>query len=164
MSEKKSRRKTWIIVIVVFLVLVTGYFAYTLFQLAQLSGNTPCETFTAEFLMVALPPNAIKLDESCQESFNPTYEVTFVMPSDELALFQQQNPVSGIEEWWSDTSNSFLSEESWQEMREALQKEGAQLQTLQYGEFGNGIILLNVLIDVSDDQQYFVRYSASYVD
>lgn len=164
MSEKKSGRKTWIIVIVVFLVLVTGYFAYTLFQLAQLSGNTPCETFTLDFLMVSLPPNATILDESCEKGFNPTYKVAFVMPSDELTVFQQQNPVSEIDEWRSDTSNSFISEESWQEVREELQKEGAQLQTLQYGEFGNGSILLSVLIDVSDDQQYFVQYSASYVD
>jgi hypothetical protein len=169
MSENtNTSRRKWIILIAGIVVIaclgvifVTGYVVYIGYQFA---GITPCDTFTYDFLLVSLPPSANVLDESCAESLNPTYNVTFVMSPDDLAPFQQQDPVSNIAEWRSDASNSFLSEESWQHIREGLQKEGAQLQTLQYGEFGNGSILLYVLIDESDDQQYFVRYSASYVD
>jgi hypothetical protein len=167
-KSKNTKRRKWIILIASIVVIAclgvvftTGYVVYIAYQL---DGTTPCDTFTYDFLLVSLPPSANVFDELCSESLNPTYNVTFVMSPDDLADFQQQDPVSNIAEWRSDASNSFLAEESWQHIREGLQREGAQLQTLQYGEFGNGSILLYVLIDKSDEQQYFVRYSASYVD
>ena len=135
-------------------------------QFKELSDsiNTPCDEFQYDFLKVSLPPGATILDEQCTEFMTPTYSVIFEMSPEDLATFQQQPPVSNIDEWQTDTSNSFFTEESMQERKEKLKREGMKLESLLYGKYSDGSILLSILIDTSDSQQYIVEYSASWVD
>lgn len=130
----------------------------------RFAGDTSCADFEYDFLKVTPPPSATVLDEVCLKAFNPSYEVTFVMSPDDLSAFQHQEPVSKIDEWQTDPVNSFFSEQIWQNAKAKLQKQGAQLKTVLYGEYGDGITTTYVLIDTSNSQQYFVLYSASYVD
>ncbi len=161
-------RKKW-------LLLFTGIFAligcavlavagYAVVQLKEFAGVVSCDEFQYDFLQISLPLSATVLDESCTESLNTGYDVTFLMSPDDLKTLQQQDPLSNIVEWQTDMSNSFWTEEGKQTLQEDLRKQGAQLDSILYGQFSNGSILLHVLIDTSDPQQYFVQYSASYVD
>jgi hypothetical protein len=167
-ASNNISRKKWILLIaagitgVGMVICCGGLFAFSRF-VAQFD-DTPCDEFSYDFLKAGLPPSATVLDERCNDFLNPTYDVTFTMSPEDLAAFQQQDPVSRIDEWQTDTSDSFFSEESWQEKKAELKKQGMQLESLFYGEYSDGSILMTILIDTSDSKQHFVQYTASFVD
>lgn len=167
MTNNIFRRK-WILSITGISIIICCGGLFTTGSVAVLinkfAGVTSCADFEYDFLKVTLPLSATTLDEVCLESFNPSYKVTFVMSPDDLTTFQQHEPVSKIDEWRTDPANSFFSESIWQQTEAELQKQGAPLESVLYGEYGDGIIAIYVLIDTSNAQQYFVQYSASYVD
>ena len=161
-------RKKWVLWLIVILTstccAVAVFVGYTINQLADFAGVVSCDEFQYDFLEAQLPPSAEVLSESCSEGFGPSYKVTFKMASEDLTTFQQQPPVSDIEAWQTDMSDSFFSEESQQGWKENLEQYGAQLNSLLYGQFSDGATLMHILIDTSDPAQYYVQYSASFVD
>ena len=114
-------------------------------------GNTNCEDNPAFAWRVTLPPSAANVEERCAMNIvNPSYSVTFTMSPDDLEPFQQSILIS---EWRMDVSAAGVFE-----------NEAAQMESLLVGTYGDGAVMLEVLIDTSDPQQYRVYYDATYVD
>ena len=172
MSNNNIFRNKWIITIAGVLIIgccvltvATGGFILWIDRLAdEISGIVSCDEFTYDFLKVDFPASASVLREQCTASFNPTYKVTFTMTADDLSLLQQQEYLAEIETWPSDPSDSWYDESVWQRVEADLRQQGASLDTALYGWYGDGIVAMFVVIDTSSPQQYFVHYSASYVD
>ncbi|MCA9903932.1 MAG: hypothetical protein KC547_08750 [Anaerolineae bacterium] len=98
-----------------------------------------------------LPPTAADVQERCSGLH---YEVTFKMAAEDLAAFQMNSP---IQAWRVDNSSDIFAEPPFAE-------QAARASQYLYGEFSNGIDLINVLIDMSDGRVYTVYYDADYVD
>lgn len=104
-------------------------------------------------LQPELPASATALEESCTEGFAPgnaTVRVTFTMTPEELEAFMQGTPIT-----------------EWQETVPAdYTYNGAPFSPASaiYGDYGDGAIYTEILIDISDPALYTVYYSNSFVD
>jgi hypothetical protein len=104
-------------------------------------------------LQPTLPASATVLDESCVEGFAPgnaTVRVTFTMSPDDLETFQQSTPVK---EWENAAPADYTYGGATISPSSAL-----------YGEYGDGAIYTEILIDTSDPALYTVYYSNSFID
>lgn len=81
---------------------------------------------------------------------NPSYTNTFTMSPDDLETFQQSTLVT---EWQTDASHVRMFDD-----------EAAQMDSLLVGSYVDGVILLEVVIDTSNPEQYRVYYGATFVD
>lgn len=114
-------------------------------------GSTDCETNPAFAWKVTLPPSAEHVEERCAMNIvNPSYTATFTMSPDDLDAFQHSVLVS---EWQMDVSAA-----------DVFENEAAQMESLLVGNYGDGAVMLEVLIDTSDPRQYHVFYEALFVD
>jgi len=98
-----------------------------------------------------LPPTAADIHEDCSSLH---YEVTFTMAAEDLGTFQASTP---IREWRVDNTSEIYAEPPFAE-------QVARASQYLYGEYSDGIDLINILIDMSDAQIYTVYYDADFVD
>jgi hypothetical protein len=114
-------------------------------------GNTDCKSNPAASWSVSLPPSAANAQERCAMNIvNPSYTNTFTMSPDDLESFQQSTLVT---EWQTDPS-----------LVRMFDDEAAQMDSLLVGSYVDGVILLEVVIDTSNPEQYRVYYGATFVD
>lgn len=172
-SAPRRRWKPWVLILVglmlagLILAICTGVgvLGYVVVQLRDITGPSDCSDEAYDLVRPVLPASAEVLEEECSSFVNSTYTVIFSMSPDDLSTFQQQHhPQAKIDEWQTDLSDPYLSEESKQAIITRLEEQGAQLNSILYGRYSDGIYWMEILIDTSDPQQYLVYYSNSYVD
>ena len=169
-NTSTSSRQKWIFILLGILAIgacaILIVFSLVASRLGDLAGITDCDNFSTRygFLQVNLPTSARILEETCAEGFNPTYSIIFTMDAEDLTDLQQHEPITKVDEWQTNFSDSYWSEESIKEWQDSLKDYGSPLESMLYGQYGDGVLLLHVLMDTSDTKQYLVRYSASYVD
>jgi hypothetical protein len=114
-------------------------------------GDTDCQNNPAAAWAVSLPPSASNVEERCSMNIvNPSYTVFFTMSPNDLETFQQSTPIAS---WSGDVS-----------VASTFGDQAAQMESLLVGSYGDGAVLLEVLIDTSDPQQYRVYCDATFVD
>lgn len=102
-------------------------------------------------LTFTLPPSADVIEERCRTAFNPDYHIVFRMDAANMAAFQAAAPVAA----WADNDASGLLR---------FQDEAERATQFIAGRFGNGAILVDALVDMSDADMYTVYYHATFVD
>jgi hypothetical protein len=116
-----------------------------------LGGNRiDCSSDMMAMLKIQPPANAKITSESCSSGINPTYKATFTINPTDLTAFQQ---ATNIKDWQTNADKSV-----------SFKNEAAGMQSLLYGDFGDGAISEEVLIDTSDSQQYIVYFERTFVD
>ncbi len=100
-----------------------------------------------------LPASATVVEQSCVPGFAPgnaTLRVKFTIAPDDLSRFIESTPIM----IWVDA------------VPEDYRYDGASVDTeeLMYGEYGDGAIRMDVLIDMSDPALYTVYYTNSFID
>ncbi|HEX2619035.1 MAG TPA: hypothetical protein VHL11_02780 [Phototrophicaceae bacterium] len=103
--------------------------------------------------VVPVPATAIDVQEDCSNGFNPTYIASFVIPVAELSAFQQSEYFSQITDWHTTVPDDSI-----------FKSKNDKTTALLYGHYGDGAINLEVLIDMSDPEQYRVYVIATNVD
>jgi hypothetical protein len=100
-----------------------------------------------------LPSSAELMEQSCTPGFAPgnaTLRTKFTMSPDDLQIFQQSTPIDG---WGSPAPADYTYGGAAVETTSAL-----------YGEYGDGAIYTEILIDTRDPMLYTVYYSNSFID
>jgi hypothetical protein len=101
-------------------------------------------------LRVTLPPSASDVTERCSKGINPTYRATFTMSPDDLESFRRSTPIT---DWKADASDTV-----------SFDDEAAKATSLLFGDFGDGAVSMEVLIDTSNPDHHVVHYEAAFVD
>jgi hypothetical protein len=101
-------------------------------------------------LRVTLPPSASDVTERCSKGINPTYRATFTMSPDDLESFKRSTPIS---DWETDASEAV-----------SFDNQAAKATSLLFGDFGDGAVSMEVLIDTSNPDHHVVHYEAAFVD
>jgi len=168
-TPHRNKWKPWVLWLMgLFLVICIGAgiaLGYFIVQFRNMAGPSNCNDEAYDLVRPVLPSNTEIIEEECTSFLYSTYTVIFSMPPDDLPMFQQQHhPSAKIDEWQTDLSDPYLSEEGKQELMARLEKQGAQFKSILYGRYGDGLYQMQILIDTSDPQQYLVYYSNSYGD
>lgn len=145
-KHDKHGKRVLVTIIGLVLVAVTAACGSFLFW-EHSSIPTNCEEHPA---WMPIPEQATRLSERCVMSFNPTYETVFRLPPEALEAFQTQTRIT---EWQSDPAAVTTFEQ-----------EAAGMESLLFGEFGNGAVLTHVLVDTSNPQEYTVYLRNTFVD
>jgi hypothetical protein len=101
-------------------------------------------------LRVTLPPSASDVTERCSKGINPTYRATFTMSPDDLESFRRSTPIT---DWKADASDTV-----------SFDDEAAKATSLLFGDFSDGAISMEVLVDTSNPDEHVVHYEAAFVD
>jgi hypothetical protein len=115
--------------------------------------NNGCDQEIFNSLRVAMPPSARTLSESCVEGSAPgnaQYRATFTVPPSDLSVFQQN---TSIQNWEQTVANDAV-----------FNQEAAGLSSFQYGSYGDGALVEEALVDMSNPQEYQVYFYRAYVD
>ena len=121
-----------------------------------LSGglNNGCAQDEIDALRVTLPASASNVTENCVEGFAPgnaQYTATFNIAAADLSALQTQTDITT----WETTIPANAS---------VFDKEAVGLTNFQYGSFGDGAISEEVLVDMTDPQQYKIHFFRAYID
>ncbi len=98
-----------------------------------------------------LPPSAEVTSLRCDYV---TYRLVFRLAAEDLAAFQAAVPV---EEWHTQRVSRIFADPP-------HASEAARASRYLYGEHSDGVYLITVLIDMSDDQTYIVYYDSDNID
>lgn len=101
-------------------------------------------------LTITMPPSADIAQERCRTAFNPDYRVVFTIDTADLTALQSALPITE----WRDDTDGLLHFEA----------EAARASERRVGEFINGAIAVEVVIDMSDSTLYTVYYQATFID
>ena len=121
--------------------------------LSGASGNSGCDADILNALRIAPPASATDLTESCVKGFAPgnaQYRVIFTLDSADLAAFQSSTRIT--------TMQTSLPANA------VFQDEAAALTAFQYGQFGDGAIQEDLLVDTSNPQRYKIYFYRAFVD
>ncbi len=161
-----SAKRTWLKWVLILLggLLALGLLAGVglLVLVVYLVGDTPTTCDSGYYLEVRLPPSTNRLKESCSGGINPSRTLTFMMSPADLNLFQQNYPLDQMQPWLTDPAQ--LSGSAWERATSRLEGQGAQLNSLRYGEHSDGAYHVRVLIDTSEADRYFVYYRSIFID
>jgi hypothetical protein len=129
---------------------VLSVLALILSSCGVLGNRADCDESMMGMLRVTLPPSASNPTERCSKGINPIYRATFTMSPDDLEVFQRSTPIT---DWTSDASDIVTFDD-----------EAAKATSLVFGDFGDGAVSMEVLIDTSSRDEHVVHYEAAFVD
>ncbi len=116
-----------------------------------LSGNRmDCSADMLAMLKIQVPTSVKVMSENCSSGINPTYRATYTIAATDLEVFKQATQVT---DWQMSASKAI-----------AFKDKAAGMQSLLFGQFGDGNYSEEVLIDTSNPQQYTVYFERVYVD
>jgi hypothetical protein len=130
-------------------VFVTSLLVVNLTACSLLGDRVDCDE-VPEMLRVTLPPSANEVAERCSKGINPTYRATFTMSPDDLESFRRSTPIT---DWKTDASDTV-----------SFDDEAAKATSLLFGDFSDGAISMEVLVDTSNPDDHVVHYEAAFVD
>ena len=139
-----------------FATLLLVFALLTMTACGLLSGglNNSCDQDMIDALRIPLPSSASNLTESCAEGFAPgngQYRATFNLAPADFPALQANTLIQN----WETTVPANAS---------VYKNEAAGLTSFQYGAFGDGAIMEEVLVDTSNPQQYKIYFYRAFVD
>lgn len=120
-----------------------------------LSGgaDSGCDPDILNAIRIAPPASVGDLTESCVNGFAPgnaQYRATFKLAPADLSEFQASTRITTLQTTAPDSA--------------IYKDEAAKLSALQYGSFGDGAIMEEILVDTSNPQEYTVYFYRAFVD
>ena len=116
-----------------------------------LGGNRiDCSSDMLSMLKIQPPSGTKIVAESCSMDINPTYSATFTIAPSNLAAFQQATTITD----WKPSADKAVS----------FKDKVTGLKSLLFGQFGNGVISEEVMIDTSNSQQFTIYFVRTFVD
>src|SRR5262245_10219844 len=106
-----------------------------------------CDADTMNMLRLQLPPSGSGLTERCSPGVGPgnaQYRPTFTISPDDVAALQQS---TSITEWGSSVPDT-----------STFHEEAAQMESVIFGNYGDGAFIEEVLIDTTNPDVYSVHY------
>jgi hypothetical protein len=118
----------------------------------MLFGDTSasCDSDMVSIVRLVPPDGAEIQEERCSTGINPTQNIRFTIAPDQLQAVQDSVQVTD----WQENSPD----------PHGFEAEAASMTSYLYGQYGDGIVYIEVLIDTSNPERYTVYYSGSYVD
>lgn len=117
------------------------------------NGDGGCDPDILNALRIAPPASASSLMESCVKGFAPgnaQYRATFSLDPADLAEFQSSTRITALQTTLP--ANAVFGDEA------------TSLTAFQYGQFGDGAIQEDLLVDTTNPQQYKIYFYRAFVD
>ena len=134
------------------LLLSVGLLAVCLSGCRVLFGDSSasCESDMVSIVRLVPPEGAEIQEERCSTGINPTQNIRFTIPPEQLQAVKDS---VSITDWQENAPNPT-----------GFEDEAASMSSYLYGNFGDGAIYQEMLIDTSNPERYTVYYSGSFVD